>query len=237
MSAEDGSGSAGAAEADVDADGTDPIEAHVTELAAVLQGAEREKTRMLAELREGLLDAAAELAAGGEPDREAAREAVRQFGGVAELAPGFQRELTIVQARHTSRRILLVAPLLLPCWYLLSAAGPTAHRLPYAAQVLLAHLGGTAAATALAAAVFLAATGRLARRLSTPDLLPVMVAWTGTTAAVALALSAFTLTIASLLTSAWPLGALAGAVAIVFHAKIAASARACRRCARPAVTA
>ncbi|MFE0011532.1 hypothetical protein, partial [Streptomyces erythrochromogenes] len=158
-------------------------------------------------------------------------------GGGAHRPPGFQRELTIVQARHTSRRILLLAPLLLPCWYLLAAAGPTAHRLPYAAQVLLAHLGGTAAATALAAAVFLAATGRLAHRLSTPDRLPVMVAWTGTTAAVALALSAFTLTIASLLTSSWPLCALAGAVAIVFHAKIAASARACRQCARPAVAA
>ncbi|MFD6225703.1 hypothetical protein ACFWFZ_02280 [Streptomyces sp. NPDC060232] len=53
----------------------------------------------------------------------------------------------------------------------------------------------------------------------------------GTTAAVALALSAFMLTIASLLTANWPLCALAGAVAIVFHAKIAASARACRECA------
>ncbi|MCX5589272.1 permease prefix domain 1-containing protein [Streptomyces erythrochromogenes] len=235
MSAEGSSGGAGAAGAGADA--ADPIEAHVAELAAVLHGAEREKARMLSELREGLLDAAAELAPGCQPDHEAAREAVRQFGGVAELAPGFQRELTIVQARHTSRRILLLAPLLLPCWYLLAAAGPTAHRLPYAAQVLLAHLGGTAAATALAAAAFLAATGRLARRLSTPDRLPVMVAWTGTTAAVALALSAFTLTIASLLTSSWPLCALAGAVAIVFHAKIAASARACRQCARPAVAA
>ncbi|MFJ9942714.1 permease prefix domain 1-containing protein [Streptomyces erythrochromogenes] len=231
MSAEGRSGSTG------DVGATDPIEAHVAELAAVLRGAEREKARMLNELREGLRDTAAELAPGGRPDQEAAREAVRQFGDVAELAPDFQRELTIVQARHTSRRILLLTPLLLPCWYLLAAAGSSAHRLPYAAQVLLAHLGGTAAATALAAAVFLAATGRLARRFSTPDRLPVMVAWTGTTAAVALALSAFTLTIASLLTSSWPLCALAGTVAIVFHAKIAASARACRQCARPTVTA
>ncbi|MFC9814965.1 hypothetical protein ACFVJM_23140 [Streptomyces virginiae] len=219
----------------------DPIEAHVAELAAVLRGTDRAKSRMLAELREGLLDAATELAPGrgsdAEATREAAREAVRLFGSVAELAPGFQRELTIVQARHTSRRILLLAPLLLPCWYVLAGAGPTAHRLPYAAQVLLAHLGGTAAATALLAAAFLAATGPLARRLTTPDLLPTLVAWTGTTAAVALALSAFTLTIASLLTASWPLCALAGAVALVFHAKIAASARACRECARLPATA
>ncbi|MFD5619631.1 permease prefix domain 1-containing protein [Streptomyces yangpuensis] len=218
-------------------DRTDPIEAHVAELAAVLHGVDRAKSRMLAELREGLLDAATELAPGGEPDHEAAREAVRQFGGVAELAPDFQRELTLIQARHTSRRILLLAPLLLPCWYVLATAGPPAHRLPYAAQVLLAHLGGTAAATALAAAVFLAATGRLARRLATPDRLPVMVAWTGTTAAVAFALSAFTLTASALLTPGPPLCVLVGAVAIVFHAKIAASARACRRCARLVVAA
>ncbi|MFJ6783418.1 permease prefix domain 1-containing protein [Streptomyces yangpuensis] len=220
-----------------DVDRTDPIEAHVAELAAVLHGVDRAKSRMLAELREGLLDAATELAPGGEPDHEAAREAVRQFGGVAELAPDFQRELTIIQARHTSRRILLLAPLLLPCWYVLATAGPMADRLPYAAQVLLAHLGGAAAATALAAAVFLAVTGRSARRLATPDRLPVMVAWTGTAAAVAFALSAFTLTASALLTSAPPLCALVGAVAIVFHAKIAASARACRRCARLAVAA
>ncbi|MEW2586555.1 permease prefix domain 1-containing protein [Streptomyces virginiae] len=214
----------------------DPIEAHVAELATVLRGTDRTKTRMLAELREGLLDAAAELAPGRGPD-EAAREAVRLFGSVAELAPGFQRELTIVQARQTAGRILLLAPLLLPCWYVLAGAGPTAHRLPYAVQVLLAHLGGTAAATALAAAAFLAATGPLGRRLATPDRLPAVVAWTGTTAAVALALSAFTLTVASLLTASWPLCALAGAVAIVFHARIAASARACRECARLPATA
>ncbi|KJK53914.1 permease prefix domain 1-containing protein [Streptomyces sp. NRRL F-4428] len=215
----------------------DPIEAHVAELAAVLRGTDRAKTRMLAELREGLLDAAAELAPGREPDDEAAREAVRQFGSVAELAPGFQHELTLVQARHTSGRILLLAPLLLPCWYVLAAAGPTAHGLPYAAQVLLAHLGGTAAAAALAAAAYLAATGPLARRLATPARLPAVVAWTGTTAAVALALSAFTLTLASLLTASRPLCALAGAVVIVFHARVAASARACRECARLPATA
>ncbi|WP_043192538.1 hypothetical protein [Streptomyces sp. NRRL F-2664] len=216
--------------------GVDPVEARVAELAAVLHGIGRAKSRMLAELREGLLDATAELVPAGEHDdaavREAAEEAVRQFGSVAELAPAFQRELTVVQARQTARRILPLAPLLLVGWYVLTAGGPAAHRLPHAAQVLLAHLGGTAAATALAAAAFLAATGPLARRLSTPDRLPVVVAWTGTTAAVALALSAFTLTLSGLLTPSWPLCAVTGGVALVFHARIAASARACRRCAR-----
>lgn len=208
---------------------SDPIEARVAELAAALQGPAREKARMVAELRDGLIDAAAELANGREPDRA---EAVRQFGTVAELVPPFQRELTIAQARHTSRSVLLPVPFLLLCWYALAAV----QRLPRPAEVLLAHLGGTAAAGALVAAAFLAATGPVARWLRTPERLPTLVAWTGTTAAVALALSAFTLTTASLLTGNWPLSVLAGAVAIAFHAKIAASARACRRCAA-AVTA
>ncbi|NGN69012.1 hypothetical protein G5C51_34630 [Streptomyces sp. A7024] len=224
----------------------DPIEAHVAELAAALHGPAREKDRMLAELREGLVDAAADLSADTAPDPgprtgttpDAAHEAIRQFGAVADLAPGFQRELTVAQARHTARGVMLVVPFLLPCWYVLAtAAGPAAERLPHPAQVLLAHLGGTAAATALAAAVFLAATGPLARRLPTPDRLPLLVAWTGTTAAVALALSALTLTLASLLTANWPLSVLAGAVTIACHSKIAASARACRRCARLPVAA
>ncbi|WP_419994609.1 hypothetical protein [Streptomyces boninensis] len=238
----------------------DPIEAHVAELAAVLHGPPRQKDRMLAELREGLLDAAAEVAADAAPDlapdvtadgeaapgaqplaAEAAREAVRQFGAITDLAPTFQRELTIAQARHTARGVLLAVPFLLPCWYVLAtAAVSAAHQLPHLAQVLLAHLGGTAAATALAAAAFLAATGPLARRLPAADRadrLPLVVAWTGTTAAVALALSACTLTVASLLTANWPLSALAGAVTIACHSKIAASARACRQCARLPATA
>ncbi|MFI8362171.1 permease prefix domain 1-containing protein [Streptomyces sp. NPDC085612] len=220
------------------ADPADPVERHVSALAAVLRGADRDKARMLDELREGLLDAAADLAPEHPSSEDAAREAVRQFGGVAELAPEFQRELTVAQARRTSRRILLLVPLLLSCWYALAAAAPpTAQGLPVPVQVLLAHLGGAAAAAALAAAVFLAATGRTARRVSVSDRLPVMVGWAGTTAAVALALGALTLGVAALLAAAWPLCLLAGAVALACHAQIAASARACRRCARLPVAA
>ncbi|MGW4507895.1 permease prefix domain 1-containing protein [Streptomyces sp. NPDC004436] len=219
------------------ADPADPVEGHVSALAAVLRGADRDKARMLDELREGLLDAAADLAPEHPSSEDAAREAVRQFGGVAELAPEFQRELTVAQARRTSRRILLLVPLLLSCWYALAAAAPPAQGLPVPVQVLLAHLGGAAAAAALAAAVFLAATGRTARRVSVSDRLPVMVGWAGTTAAVALALGALTLGVAALLATAWPLCLLAGAVALACHAQIAASARACRRCARLPVAA
>ncbi|MDQ8705315.1 hypothetical protein RCO28_22875 [Streptomyces sp. LHD-70] len=214
-----------------------PIEAHVADLAAALHGPARAKSRMLAEFREGLIDAARDLSDASETGRaadvRAARQAVREFGAVAELAPDFQRELTVAQARFTARTVMLVAPLLLMCWYLLrwwpGAGGASA---PGAARVLIAHLGGVAAVTALLAAAALVATGALARRLPMPRRLPLTVAWSGTAAAAALAVSGLTLVAASVLASNWPLCAAAGGVVLVFHAKIAGAARACRECAR-----
>ncbi|NBE50931.1 permease prefix domain 1-containing protein [Streptomyces boluensis] len=216
----------------------DPIDAHVADLAAALHGPARAKSRMVTELREGLVDAARDLASGPDPDHDAARLAVREFGSVAEIAPSFQRELTIAQARHTARTVMLIAPLLLVCWYLVRTwDGATGRQLPDTVELLVAHLGGVAAVAALLAAAALAATGALARRLPTPHRLPLAVAWTGTVAATALAVSALTLTLASLLAANWPLSVAAGVVIITCHAKVAASARACRECARlPVVT-
>ncbi|MFF9066009.1 hypothetical protein ACF09E_11680 [Streptomyces sp. NPDC014891] len=220
----------------------DPIEAHVAALAAALHGPARVKSRLLHELREGLVDAARDLSeerphgrAEGprEAGERAARQAVREFGSVAELAPGFQQELTVAQARHTARTVLLVAPLLLGCWYLVSAwNGSSGHRPPGAVEVLVAHLSGLAAAAALVGAAALLATGALARRLPAPDRLPLVVAWTGTATAAALAVSALTLAFASALAASWPLCVAAGATVIALHARVAASARACRTCAR-----
>ncbi|TYK47235.1 permease prefix domain 1-containing protein [Actinomadura decatromicini] len=215
----------------------DPIEAHIEALGAALRGPDRVKARLVGELREGLIEAAADLSPEQRPDRQSARRAVRQFGTVAEIAPSFQRELTIAQARLTARTVMFAVPFLLALWYLVEVSGgSTGRRLPHLVQLLAAHLGGTAAAAALTAAAFLAATGALARRLPTPRHAPLLVAWTGTTAAAALALSAFTLTIASVMATDWPLSAVAGVITIAFHAKIAASARACRQCARLPIT-
>ncbi|MDW6060441.1 hypothetical protein SAZ11_23625 [Streptomyces sp. FXJ1.4098] len=104
--------------------------------------------------------------------------------------------------------------------------------LPRPVEVLAAHVGGVAAAAALLAAVSLAATGALARRLPTPRRLPLMVAWTGTAACAALAISALTLTTASALAGNWLVSTGVGVVTIASHVRIAASARACRECAR-----
>ncbi|MER7787647.1 hypothetical protein [Streptomyces sp. NPDC097640] len=220
--------------------GPDPIDGHVAALAAALHGPARVKERMLTEARDALIDAAADIGDGGGPDgrgaERAARQAVDDFGSVEDVAPAFQRELTIAQARQTARVVALTVPFLIVCWYLTAIVGH-GRQLPHSAQILAAHVGGVAAAAALLAGVSLAATGALARRLPTPPRLPLMVAWTGTTAGTALAVSALTLTTASVLAGNWPLSALMGAVTIASHIRVAASARACRECARLPVVA
>ncbi|MFE5966601.1 permease prefix domain 1-containing protein [Streptomyces sp. NPDC056463] len=210
-------------------DSKDPIDAYAAELRSALHGPRRITARLVDEVRDGLTDATEAYTREGTPYAEAVREAVREFGTPAELAPSCQRELTIAQARHTARSVVLVAPLLLACWYTLVTTGTGQDALlPRTAQLLAVVAG----AAALLAASALAATGTLARRLPTPKRLPLLVAWTGTTATVSMALAALSLAVASFMTAQWPLIALACTLAAASHALTASSARACRRCAR-----
>ncbi|MER5965133.1 permease prefix domain 1-containing protein [Streptomyces sp. NPDC002057] len=215
------------------ATGPDPLAEYVADLDAALHGPARAKARLIEEIRGGLADTADAHVEQGVPRRDAIGAAVREFGTVGELVPGCQRELTLAQARHTARAVALTAPFLIACWYL---AGAPDHDLtgliPRTAQLLAVHLAGVAIAATLLAAGTLAITGTLARRLPTPPRLPLVVAWTGTTAGIALAVTTLALATASALATDWPLLAFAGALAAASHAVVAASARACRRCAR-----
>ncbi|MFJ8078334.1 permease prefix domain 1-containing protein [Streptomyces sp. NPDC096176] len=215
----------------------DPVEEHVRELTAALHGPARAKARMIQEIRDGLTDTVEAHSHGGVPYRSAAQQAVREFGTVDQLVPSCQRELTIAQARHTARAVALTAPFLITCWYLSWTVnhGQT-WLLPRTAQLLAVHLAGVATVAAVLAAVTLAVTGKLARRVDTPRRLPLAVAWTGTTASVAMALATLALATAAVLATHWPLLAFAGTLAAASHAGVAASARACRRCARLPVT-
>ncbi|MET9776570.1 permease prefix domain 1-containing protein [Streptomyces sp. NPDC006367] len=211
----------------------DPVEEYVATLSAALHGPARVKARMLEEIRDGLVDTVAAYADDGMPHGQAARRAVREFGTPDELVPSCQRELAIAQARHTARAVALTAPFLIACWYLARAAGHGRSRqLAETAQLLAVHLAGVAILAALLAAATPAVTGSLARRLPTPHRLPLVVAWAGTTASVAMAVATLALAVASVLATNWPLLAFAGVLAAVSHAWVAASARACRRCAR-----
>ncbi len=210
----------------------DPVEHYVATLVAALHGPARVKARMVEEIRDGLVDTVAAHSREGVPYQHAAHEAVREFGPADELVPSCQRELTIVQARHTARAMALTAPLLLACWALTWTAGHDQHGLPLAARLLAVHLAGVATITALLAAATLAATGTLARWLRTPHQLPMVVAWSGTAAGASMGIAALALAATSPLATNWPLIALAGALTAAAHAVVAASARACRRCAR-----
>ncbi|MFD3665159.1 permease prefix domain 1-containing protein [Streptomyces sp. NPDC058659] len=210
----------------------DPLEAYAAELAAALHGPSRAKARLIEEIRDGLADTADVHAERGSPYPDAIRAAVREFGTVEELVPSCQRELTLAQARHTARAVALTAPFLIACWYLAGTSAPDQG----GAQLLAAHLAGVAIVATLLSAAALAVTGTLARRLPTPPRLPLFVAWTGTTAGVAMAVTTLALAVASVLATNWPLLALAGSLAAASHAVVATSARACRRCARLPVT-
>ncbi|MDK0517596.1 permease prefix domain 1-containing protein [Streptomyces sp. ML-6] len=211
----------------------DPIEDYIEALTAALHGPARIKARMIEEIRDGLMDTVTAHTREGMAHQRAAHQAVEEFGTLDELVPSCQRELTIAQARHTARAVALTAPFLVACWYL---AWTTDHdqpwQLPRTAQMLAVHLAGFSSVAALLAAATLAATGTLARWLPIPHQLPLAVAWTGTTASVVMAVATLALATASVLATNWPLLAFAGALAAASHAVVAASARACRQCAR-----
>ncbi|MGW8886351.1 permease prefix domain 1-containing protein [Streptomyces sp. NPDC055749] len=215
---------------------TDPIQQHVAALTAALHGPAKAKARMIGEIHDGLTDTAEAHTAEDVPYERAAHRAVTEFGTIDELVPSCQQELTIAQARHTARAVALTAPFLIACWYLARTAGhEQTWQLSRTAQLLAVHLAGVATVAALLAAATLAATGTLARRLPTPHRLPILVAWAGTTASTAMAVTTLALAIASALATNWPLLAFAGTLAAASHAAVAASARACRRCARLSV--
>ncbi|MDG6104724.1 hypothetical protein Daura_05770 [Dactylosporangium aurantiacum] len=78
------------------------IDAYVTSLGAALRGPRAAKRELLAEVRDGLHDAAAHHESAGLTAEAAARLAVDEFGSVRELAPDYQRELALLQARRTA---------------------------------------------------------------------------------------------------------------------------------------
>ncbi|PRY02005.1 permease prefix domain 1-containing protein [Allonocardiopsis opalescens] len=77
----------------------DPVAGYVGELGAALAGPARAKADILAEVSDGLTDAAEAYEAAGLDRAEARRRAVADFGPVAEIAAGFQAELLCGRAR------------------------------------------------------------------------------------------------------------------------------------------
>lgn len=203
------------------------IESYAEELAAELRGPARVKARMVQEIRDGLADTAAARVEAGLPPEEAVRDAVREFGTPAEVAPSCQRELTLAQTRHTAFALLATVPVLLGCWHLAWTIGRDQGVPPSQTAQLLATIAGTAAIVGFAALL-------ITRRLSVPDRLPLIMAWTGTAASIAMPLTTIALATALPLADNWPLLLIIAAGTAAAHSALANSAKACRECAEQA---
>ncbi|TDD08130.1 hypothetical protein E1181_08125 [Saccharopolyspora terrae] len=203
------------------------IESYAEELAAELRGPARVKARMVQEIRDGLADTAAARVEAGLPPEEAVRDAVREFGTPAEVAPSCQRELTLAQTRHTAFALLATVPVLLGCWHLAWTIGRDQGIPPSQTAQLLATIASTAAVVGFAALL-------ITRRLSVPDRLPLIMAWTGTAASIAMPLTTIALATALPLADNWPLLLIIAAGTAAAHSTLANSAKTCRECAEQA---
>jgi hypothetical protein len=99
------------------------IEEYVAQLGAALKGPRRTKADLVREARDGLLDAAEAYACSGLSPDQAERQAVADFGTVAQVAPAFQQELGYAQSTRTA---LLVGLVLAPQDFLWDLVSPDA---------------------------------------------------------------------------------------------------------------
>jgi HAAS len=103
------------------------LDRYLASLAAALRGPRRARADLLAEVRDGLTDAAEAHRRGGLPAAAAQRRAVADFGTAAELAPAFQAELAVAQGRRTALLIaagLTGVQVATPVLWWSAAAGP-----------------------------------------------------------------------------------------------------------------
>lgn len=180
------------------------LRAYLDQVAAGLHGPRRHRTRILAELHDGLHDATADhLARGSSPDRAAAA-AIASFGTPEQVAAGFAGELATRYARHTLTWYLATGPLVGIWWLLLLHPDPWHTGL--AAFVAAIPVLPLVAAGLATAAGTLATTGRLMRWL--PESGPRR-ALAATHGVAALAVAGDLLVIAVYLRSGIPAGPLA----------------------------
>lgn len=86
----------------------DPVETYLAGLRRALRGPRRRKADLMAEARDSLVDATEAYEADGLSPAEAAERAVKDFGDLDEVVPGYRSELGIAQGRRTAVLLLLV---------------------------------------------------------------------------------------------------------------------------------
>ena len=84
-----------------------PVDEYLTALNKALGGPRRRRADLLAEARDHLTDATEAFEADGLERYDAEREAVADFGELAEVVPGYRAELAISQSRRTAMLLFL----------------------------------------------------------------------------------------------------------------------------------
>lgn len=160
-------------------DGGSIIDAYLAEITARLAGPRRRRRELLAELRDGLMDAADHYRAEGSLSTVAAARAVRDCGRVAVVAHAYADLLADHQARRTALALLVTGPPIGVLWLAVLVPG----RSPDALLLRNPALGVLVGTAAVAAALTVVATGRMARLLPRSERLPQITAGTACVAA------------------------------------------------------
>src|SRR5262245_50362297 len=87
------------------------IDAYIDQLRGTLRGPRRATADLLTEARDSLVDAAEAYERDGFGRAAAETRAVREFGDVRVVAPEYQNELGLAQARRTALLVLAVITL------------------------------------------------------------------------------------------------------------------------------
>jgi hypothetical protein len=83
------------------------IEAYIADLERALRGPRRARADLLTEARDSLIDATEAYERDGVERAAAERRALREFGAVDTVAPGYQTELSMAQGHRTAVIMLL----------------------------------------------------------------------------------------------------------------------------------
>jgi hypothetical protein len=166
-----------------------PIESYLAQVTAALPGPARARADILAELRDGLLDATDAHRRAGLAAPAAAQAAVAEFGYPAQIAAAFRPGIAATQARHVAATLLATGPLIGLAW---AAAARASHlgvrdappwhwaSPPPAAPIAFPLMVAVFLITIWTALITLAATGRLTRWLPhRPRLAPTTAAIAG----------------------------------------------------------
>lgn len=144
--------------------GADRIDDRIAELACLVGGRGRVRAELLAEARDGLVDAAEGYRRAGMSAEAAERQAVREFGAAVDLAASYRAELGLVRGRRTAMMVLVVLGVQPVAWHwviaLLRGPGPSDRAVwVYRAAGVVADWAGLAGMVLAVAAVVACSLG------------------------------------------------------------------------------